>query len=488
MNHRMVGQTLVLDPHKDLSERYNCPSCSKSFVRKAHMLRHQQQRKLMPLCAVLADQVQMVPRSHSTAISAPNRSSEGKSIGSAAPGVRLICTEATYFGLINSAVKKEAIYLSPTDKVRAASEAHVCLASNCERDAIKRLPVLDAKSWVKIVSEVCPRRYDNFILLTVVANTSLSNGTERDTSIARPRSRDGIPISHLLNSPPDEFAGRFPIRDGPHYPADEDGDSALIDADSPSEASHWSEEIEPYDPYVGATDTAFDGFFDGLESLTFGHPAIRADGLHVGSGMPMMTTNTISQALEPRAQEVRQVLSTTAGNFGSTLPEAQEMLQLGPTIEQITGVEVDHLVQLYFENYHRHCPVLHRPSFQPTLCPMALLLSVMALGGMYADEPVQIQRMRSLLDIIEAYIFSLPGLRDEYTNSLSLAEAPDEDTLQYQFEVFQGAYLIIIAQYFSGNAAAKRRARRQRYTRVLDVGMDLVDTWTKLTSSDCTVF
>ena len=314
------------------------------------------------------------------------------------------------------------------------------------------------------------------LLLTVVANTPLLNGTTRHSSIPRPRSRDGIPISHLLNSPPDEFAGRFPIRDGPHYPADEDGDSALVDADSPSEASHWSEEMEPYDPYVGATDTTFDGFFDGLESLTFGHPSIRADTLPVGSAMPMITTSNLSQALEPRALEVRQALSTTASNFGSTLPEAQEMLQLGPTIEQITGPEVDHLVQLYFENYHRHCPVLHRPSFQPTLCPMATLLSVMALGGMYADEPVQIQRMRSLLDVIEAYIFSLPGLRDEYTNSLSLAEAPDEETLQYQFEVFQGAYLIIIAQYFSGNAAAKRRARRQRYTRVLDVRIVSADS------------
>ena len=310
-------------------------------------------------------------------------------------------------------------------------------------------------------------------LLIVVANTPWSNDTTRHSSILRPRSRDGIPISHLLNSPPDEFTRRFPIRDGPNYPADEDGDSALVDADSPSEASHWSEELEPYDPYVGATD-GFDGFFDSLESLTFGHSSLRGDVLHVGSGMPMMTTDNLSQALEPRALEVRQALSTTASNFGSTLPEAQEMLQLGPIIEQITSSEVDHLVQLYFENYHRHCPVLHRPSFQPTLCPMATLLSVMALGGMYADEPVQVQRMRSLLDVIEAYIFSLPGLRDEYNESLSLAESLDDETLQYQFEVFQGAYLIIIAQYFSGNAAAKRRARRQRYTRVLDVRINLL--------------
>ena len=44
MNQSVTGQMLVLNPNKIESERYNCPSCSKSFVRKAHMLRHQQQR------------------------------------------------------------------------------------------------------------------------------------------------------------------------------------------------------------------------------------------------------------------------------------------------------------------------------------------------------------------------------------------------------------------------------------------------------------
>jgi hypothetical protein len=31
-----------------------------------------------------------------------------------------------------------------------------------------------------------------------------------------------------------------------------------------SEASHWSEDMESYDPYVGAPETGFDSFFDGL--------------------------------------------------------------------------------------------------------------------------------------------------------------------------------------------------------------------------------
>lgn len=279
-----------------------------------------------------------------------------------------------------------------------------------------------------------------------------------------------ISIAHLLNTPSgDDFARHFPIHSEPNYPVDEDGDSAFVDPESPSEASHWGEEAEPYDPYVGATDSAFDGFFESLETLSFGQTAFRPDNLSSSISVVPAPTDAMSQALEPRALEVRQILSTTAGNVGNTLPEAQHMLELGPAIEQINGAEIDSLVSLYFEHYHRHCPITHRPSFHATLCPLPLLLSVMALGGMYAPEASRRHRMLALLDVIEAYIYSLPGLRDEYATSLDLSKAPDEEALQYQFEHFQGAYLIIIAQYFSGNPAAKRRARRQRYTRVLDV-------------------
>ena len=378
----------------------------------------------------------------------------------------------TCFELISFGAKNEENCLYQKGKAKGERGVLVFHVSSSERDVIKTLHVLVARSLARSVSEVgpSPSGCDSFVLIRK-ANAPTSNGSSTQSLVPRPRSRDAIPILHLLNSPPDDFPRRFPIRDGPNYPVDEDGDSVLADPESPSEASLWSEEVEPYDPYVGVTDSTFDGFFDTLETLTFGHAIMQPNGLPHGAAMMPLSNNAMSQALEPRALEVRQALSNTASNFGSNLPEAQEMLQLGPAIEQINGGEIDYLVNLYFENYHRHCPILHRPSFQPTLCPPALLLSIMALGGMYAPEQIRIQRMRCLLDVIEAYIFSLAGLRDEYMTSLKLSEAPDGATLQFQFELFQGAYLIIIAQYFSGNVAAKRRARRQRYTRVLDVSI-----------------
>lgn len=174
------------------------------------------------------------------------------------------------------------------------------------------------------------------------------------------------------------------------------------------------------------------------------------------------------EALEPRAQEIRTALQSTAMNFGS-MPETQSLLELGPAISQLTATEVASLLDLFFQHYHIHCPIIHKPSFNPTQKPLVLVLALMALGGMYAPDKARVERMRALLDVIELYIFNVPGLREEFPFSFDLSQAPDEESLHAQFEVMQGAYLIIVAQYFSGNVAAKRRARRQRFTRVLDV-------------------
>lgn len=261
--------------------------------------------------------------------------------------------------------------------------------------------------------------------------------------------------------------------------------------------------MEYNDPYTGAPETAFDSFFDGLgeplahlfmghpfgpyfqppitETLTF-NPGMRTDH------MPGLTSHNLAmsdprlQALEPRAAEVRELLQMTAANFGSSSPEHQALLGTGPAIAMMSSAETHSLVELFFQHYHKHCPILHKPSFNPMIVPMPLLLAVIALGGMYAPDKARVERMRSLLDIIELYIYNLPGLREEYSYSVDLSQAPTEEALHDQFQMLQGAYLIIVAQYFSGNLAAKRRARRQRFTRVLDVSnsspLNMVDVLT----------
>jgi hypothetical protein len=282
------------------------------------------------------------------------------------------------------------------------------------------------------------------------------------------KSHEHISINFLLNSPEnDDFVGRFPTC----QPTTEDTDSS--DGDIPQshaiapEIPEWHDGLGSYDAFFGA-DMSFDSFFDNLENLSFGAPLthIRSPTFTSGSAESSATCS----GLETRALEIQAHLRIAA----ATLDEANgtcSLRDLDPAIDLVTYSEIETCVDLFFRYYHRHCPILHKHSFCPVITPMPLLLAVMALGGMYHKDPTKVAWIRKLLDLMETYIYSLPGLRDEHEGSLDLSQGPDEDTIYQQFEIFQGAYFIIVAQYFSGSLAARRRVRQQRFSRVLTVRM-----------------
>ncbi|EXJ89777.1 hypothetical protein A1O3_02844 [Capronia epimyces CBS 606.96] len=289
---------------------------------------------------------------------------------------------------------------------------------------------------------------------------------------ARLKGREAIPIHHLLNAPEgDGFTERFPIRDHPEGPVGEEDETTMGEAEDSSEASHWSEDYEPNDVFIGAEmpdfDTAFDSFLGGIETMTFGSFPLQHDLSQVISGGEVSSPTALS--LEPRAFEIRQLLIGTASRYAMEYPEDPNTPHLGPAIQRLTHTEIDHCINLYFTNYHPHCPILHRPSFRPTVAPIPLLLTTAALGAMYSPDPGKVVWMKSLFDVMEVYIFGLPGLRDEAPGSFMLTEAPDEETLDYQFQVFQGAYLMVVMQFFSGNLAGRRRSRRQRFCTILSI-------------------
>lgn len=292
----------------------------------------------------------------------------------------------------------------------------------------------------------------------------------------RPQSqnRDAIPIHHLLNAPDgDDLAPRFPIRDTPPGQVGEEDETTLNgnEADDSSEASHWSEGYEQNDVFVGAPMPEFEGvnfdsFFGGFESLTFGSYPLNNDlPQMLGAAGPISAS---AMALEPRAYEIRQLLLGAIDRLAMEYPDHPQLPMLSTHIELFTHVEIDHCLGLFFSNYYRHCPILHRPSFQPTLIPESLLLTCVALGGMYSD-PAKVAWMKSLLDVIETFIFSLPSVKDEYFSPMGSLQVQDAEALNYHFQTFQGAYLCVVVQYFSGNPEARRRARRNRFSTILSV-------------------
>jgi hypothetical protein len=83
--------------------------------------------------------------------------------------------------------------------------------------------------------------------------------------------------------------------------------------------------------------------------------------------------------------------------------------------------------------------------------------------------------VKYLLDTIESYIYSIPGINDEYDLPgrayIKRGENASQDWQQYQLEEFQGAYLMIVLQYWSGNEIARARVRQQRFSRLISVSL-----------------
>ena len=82
-------------------------------------------------------------------------------------------------------------------------------------------------------------------------------------------------------------------------------------------------------------------------------------------------------------------------------------------------------------------------------------------------------KLKALLDTIETYIYSIPGLNEEYDlpgrTYVKHGENASPEWQQYQLEELQGAYLMIVLQFWTGNSIARRRVRQQRFTRVVAV-------------------
>jgi hypothetical protein len=81
--------------------------------------------------------------------------------------------------------------------------------------------------------------------------------------------------------------------------------------------------------------------------------------------------------------------------------------------------------------------------------------------------------MRLLLDTIETCVFSFPALSDEYDlpgrRHVKHEEGDSLKLQRHRLEELQGAYLMVVLQYWSGNLIARKRARQQRFSRVVAV-------------------
>lgn len=175
-------------------------------------------------------------------------------------------------------------------------------------------------------------------------------------------------------------------------------------------------------------------------------------------------------SLEVRSLDIRQKLSLAA----SELRISHNPLSLSTiyaAIESITARRIESWVKLYFRHWQKHGTFLHESSFNTATVALPLLLAVMCIGGMYSKDENEVFQLKMLLDVFEYYIYTNPGLGDEYNVDETLYPFLEDDNpmQQHRVEELQGAYLIIVVQYWTGDRTARKRARQSRFPRVVAV-------------------
>ncbi|TAQ83093.1 hypothetical protein B7494_g8583 [Chlorociboria aeruginascens] len=464
-----------------------CNQCRKKFQRKAHLLRHQQQRMYtgpeVSRCRGIEVSRYRGIRDRIHRYFPPHRGgTPGRKTSEFMADCRPDSGDRPYACKFCAKTFKRSDVLrdhfSRCDRrgnsaipssLERGRKRHAC--DECSRLKVKcdnTVPCMKCKEFGRICVKTRPR----------VTGGSSPDETARNTPASTtpdPSGSDRNSIGFLLNLPGEkdfmrEFPKSYPLsppttnanaldssgRNGPRRSPGEENDVNMGNASSTS--SYQTSEQN------GVAD--LDAFLSNLELSTFERqthnwqtpeenivPWSGANGLFMDQDV-----------LKQRAFDIQGKLKYTAATMNVPHLPSKEIMD---AIELITGNTIADYIKLYFRHWHKHAPVIHEASFNPCTVALPLLLAL------YSKETKDVVALKSILDIIESYIYSVPGLNDEYELPGRLyvkqGETSSPDWQQYQLEEFQGAYLMIVLQYWTGNPVARTRVRQQRFTRIISI-------------------
>ncbi|KPM44931.1 hypothetical protein AK830_g1596 [Neonectria ditissima] len=166
--------------------------------------------------------------------------------------------------------------------------------------------------------------------------------------------------------------------------------------------------------------------------------------------------------LQARLAEISSELLSSSRN----VPLTEKPRSLSDSVHSIFVVDkVPSFIQSYFDNWHRHCPMLHQPLFEPSSTPSPLLSAVILIGAIYLSQE-SAAAARDCLSTAEDYIFEHEAFqRLVYPQS-------QQDTVE-DIAPLQAAFLMAILQHWDNHEGSRRRIRLQRYSDLVSAARHL---------------
>ncbi|RKF57008.1 C2H2 finger domain protein [Golovinomyces cichoracearum] len=125
-----------------------------------------------------------------------------------------------------------------------------------------------------------------------------------------------------------------------------------------------------------------------------------------------------------------------------------------------------------FEQWHPNCPILHIPSFSIETAPLPLLTVITVMGALYSKNDAEVNSARSILDLVEYYIFSLDDLTDEHEIRQMMQSGNIIESV-FSLPNLQAAYIMVVLQFWTGSTISRKRAIESRFCNVVKIARRL---------------
>lgn len=144
----------------------------------------------------------------------------------------------------------------------------------------------------------------------------------------------------------------------------------------------------------------------------------------------------------------------------------------GPSYEEVLSffspTNLRRYAVLFWERWYLHCPIVHKPTFDPRNCSILLLATMLLVGACLSPLESDVRGARRMLDVLEDLIFSHP-LYSEKASLGSKSDCTQESSDKIQ--ILQATYLMCSLQKWEGNPTAKLRIQRHRFTAFVAVSL-----------------
>jgi hypothetical protein len=196
----------------------------------------------------------------------------------------------------------------------------------------------------------------------------------------------------------------------------------------------------PFDCYLGDIEASLWGDFEDVNLLsenTTGYTVLSEKA------------NQISQILQPISDKVSQSLEMPVNLLEFFSPE-----------------NIERFLDLFWNRWYQHCPIVHKASFDLGNCSIILLTTMSLAGACMSARKSDHLEAKKILNSTEELLFADPLFSE------TVVSVPERSTYlgaNQNVQILQAACFMCLLQKWEGDKAAKLRMQRHRFTAIVAV-------------------